>query len=75
MAGSLEVLDIEKLLFVSASLPFKGLYDVLDGSVVNVLVVRDPHLVFPKDLVHVDEVDPVRVADLLVRAILLICVF
>ena len=47
MAGSLEVLDIEKLLFVSASLAFKGLYDVLDGSVVNVLVVRDPHLVFP----------------------------
>lgn len=72
MAGALQILDIEKLLLVGASLPLKSLNDVLDRCVVDVLVVRDPHLVFPQDLIHVDEVDPVRVADFLVGAILFI---
>ena len=70
MAGAVEVIDVQELLFVRAAKTLVCLDDVLHCGVVDALVVRDPHLVFTEDLVHIDVIDAIAVRDLLVGALL-----
>lgn len=46
MAGTLKIINVEKLFFIGAALALKSLDDMLDSGVVNALVLRNPHLVF-----------------------------
>lgn len=70
VASSVEVIDVEELLLVRAAKPLVCLDDVLHCRVVDALVVGDPHLVFTKDLVHIDVIYAITVRDLLIRAVL-----
>ena len=70
VACPLQVLNVQELLLVGTSLALESLDNVLHRRIVNVLVVRDPHLVLAQDLVHINEVDSITVADFLVRAVL-----
>ena len=75
IARALEVINFQKLLFICAAISLKSFDDVLNGGVVDASVVRNPHLVFSKNFVHVNVVYSFTVANLFVKAVLWLGVF